>query len=153
MTPISVIELLPSTENQIDTFAHSIKTSILDGDFDYRKYLYQKKMMEKTFELLENDFEFKEFLQKEIEKFGKDGVSFNDLKFELQDRKTWDYSMTGDSELENLIEQKKKIDEAVKARQKLLQTTKKPFADIDTGEIIHPASYSSKTFIKSSTKK
>lgn len=153
MTASSVIELMPSTLEQVQTFSQMMKNSILNGEFDYKKFLYQKNMIEKTLSVISDDEEVKDFIQNEIEKYGKEGVGFNDLNFQLQGRKTWDYSKTEDSELFKLEKQKKELEMKIKERQKLLQTAKKPFADIETGEIIHPASYSEKTFIKSSVKK
>jgi len=149
MTPTSVIELMPSTNDQIELFSNYIKLSILNSETDFRKFLYQKKLIEKTFDAISESPEIKEFIENEIEKYGKEGVSFNDLKFELKGRKTWNYDNTGDSELKELERQKAELDAKIKNRQKLLQTASKPFADIDTGEIIHPAFYTEKTFVKS----
>lgn len=153
MTPISVIELMPSTEEQIQSFSVQAKNKILSGEYDFKKFLYQKKMIEKTLEAIYEDEEVKELMHNEIEKYGKEGVGFNDLKFELGNRKTWDYSNTDDTELFALETQKKEIEKQIKERQKILQTAKKPFADVETGEIIYPASYSEKTYIKTTTKK
>lgn len=153
MTPISVIELMPSTSDQIKSFAEQVKDQILNGDYDFRKFLYQKKLIEKTFETISEDKELKEYFENEIEKFGKEGVAFNDLRFEIGSRKTWEYSNTGDTELFRLEEEKKMLEAKIKERQRLLQTSKKPFADVETGEIIYPAYYSEKTFIKSSQTK
>lgn len=148
----SVIELMPSTAQQVDNFSNQITNAILNGEFDFKRFLYQKKMIEKTFEAISENEQVKAYLEKEIEKYGKEGVGFNDLKFELAGRKSWDYSQTGDSELFRLEEQKKDLEAKIKIRQKMLQTANKPFADVDTGEIIHPASYSEKTYIKTSVK-
>ena len=49
MTPTSVIELMPSTNDQIELFSNYIKLSILNSETDFRKFLYQKKLIEKTF--------------------------------------------------------------------------------------------------------
>ena len=36
MTPISVIELMPSTSDQVKSFAEQVKDQILNGDYDFR---------------------------------------------------------------------------------------------------------------------
>lgn len=148
ITPVSVINLMPETNEQIKNFAQQVKEQLLNGEYDYRKFLYQKRFIEKTLEAISEDKEVKDYLEKEIEKYGKEGSGFNDVRFELSERKTWDYSKTGDSTLSDLENKKKLIDEQIKARQKLLQTAKKEFADVETGEIIFPASYSSKSYIR-----
>jgi len=87
MTPISVIELMPSTSDQVKSFAEQVKDQILNGDYDFRKFLYQKKLIEKTFETINEDKELKAYFEKEIEKYGIEGVGFNDLRFEIGRRK------------------------------------------------------------------
>ena len=39
MTPTSVIELMPSTNDQIELFSNYIKLSILNSETDFRKLL------------------------------------------------------------------------------------------------------------------
>ncbi len=153
MTPISVIELMPSTSDQVQNFAEQVKDQILNGDYDFRKFLYQKKLIEKTFETISEDKELKAYFEKEIEKYGAEGVGFNDLRFEIGSRKTWDYSKTGDVELFQMEKEREELDKKIEARRKWLQTTKH-IADEETGEIlIYPASYREKTFIRSSKRK
>ena len=80
MTPVSVIELMPSTSDQVKSFAEQVKDQILNGDYDFRKFLYQKKLIEKTFETISEDKELKEYFENEIEKFGKEGEAYNELR-------------------------------------------------------------------------
>lgn len=150
MTALSVLELMPTTSEQVESFSGQMIEKILNGEVEPAKILYFKKLQEKTFDAILENAEVKDFIEREIDKHGKEGISFNDTKFELAGRKTWDYSQTEDSELFKLEAEKKELEQKIKDRQKLLQTAKKPFADVDTGEIIYPASYSEKTYIKSS---
>lgn len=153
MTPLSVLELMPTTSEQVESFSGQMIEKILNGEVEPAKILYYKKLQEKTFDAILENEEVKDFIEREIDKHGKEGISFNDTKFELAGRKSWDYSQTGDSYLFELEAQKKELEQKIKDRQKLLQTAKKEFADVDTGEIIYPASYSEKTYIKSSIRK
>ena len=66
MTPTSVIELMPSTNDQIELFSNYIKLSILNSENDFRKFLYQKKLIEKTFDAISESPEIKEFIENEI---------------------------------------------------------------------------------------
>lgn len=151
MTAISVIELMPSTVESVEGFKEQVKMQLLNGDYDFRKFLYQKKLIEKTFDAIAEDEEVKDFLEKEIEKYGKEGAAFNDITFKIGSRKTWDYSQTGDKELFRLEEQKKELETQIKSRKKILETAKKPqkIVDTETGEVldVFPANYSEKTFI------
>lgn len=149
-TAISVLELMPTTAEQVENFSNQIIDEILNGEVEPQKILYFKKLQEKTFDTILENPQVKDFIEREIEKYGKEGIAYNDTRFELAGRKTWDYSQTEDSELFKLEAEKKELEQRIKDRQKLLQTAKKPFADVDTGEIIYPASYSEKTYIKSS---
>lgn len=153
MTPLSVLELMPTTSEQVESFSGQMIEKILNGEVSTAQFLYYKKMNEKVFETISEHPQVKDYFHSEIEKYGKEGLSFNDTKFELAGRKSWDYSQTGDSYLFELESQKKELEQKIKDRQKLLQTAKKEFADVDTGEIIYPASYSEKTYIKSSIRK
>ena len=153
MTPISVIELMPSTSDQVKSFAEQVKDQILNGDYDFRKFLYQKKLIEKTFETINEDKELKAYFEKEIEKYGIEGVGFNDLRFEIGRRKTWDYSNTGDMELFQMEKEKEELDKKIEARRRWLQGIK-PEIDKETGEILlSPAYYREKTFIRANKRK
>lgn len=153
MIATTCIEQMPSTNEQVDMFAQQVKQEILSGFYDYRQFLYQKVFIEKTLNTIYEDLEIKEYMQKEIEKHGKEGVGFNDVKYTIEGRKTWDYSQTGDSELADLLAQEKELKEKIKERQKILQVAKKPFANVETGEIIHPAFYTEKSYIKTTKNK
>lgn len=153
MTVLSVLELMPTTNQQVENFSSQMIEKILNGEVETAKFLYYKKMNEKVFDTILENPQVKKYLENEIEKHGKDGLNYNDTNFQLHGRKSWDYSKTGDTQLFELEKQKKELEQKIKDRQRLLQTAKKEFADVDTGEIIYPASYSEKTFIKSSIRK
>lgn len=161
MTAVSVLMLMPETKEQIATFSAQIKEQILDGSFDFRKYLYLKHAMEKTFDNIKNDDEVKAYIDKETSKYGAEGTGYHDMKIELAGRKIWDYSQTGDTQLFELEAQKKELEEKIKERQKYLQNFKITI-DPHTGEIkypegyregLFPASYKEKTYVKTTISK
>lgn len=157
MTPISVMKLMPETKEQVESFASHVKNEILEGKIDFKELLFQKAFIEKTLSAIFEDPEIKKLIEGEIEKYGKEGVGFRDVKFELMSRRSYDYSKTNDAEYLAIDAAAKKASEKLKERQKFLQTLTKPIEILnsDTGEIemIYPAAQSVTTYVKSTIKK
>lgn len=150
---VDTLDVMPSTNEQVQKFTSLIKEEILSGRYDFKKFLQQKNFIEKSLAAISDDPQIKSLMIDEIEKYGKDGVGYNDLKFTVESRRNYDYSQTNDSTFLELEAKKKEIEAELKARQKFLQTIQKPVADPETGELIYPASVKHTTYIKSSTKK
>ena len=129
-----VLELMPSTEEQVQSFSSQIKDQILSGAIDWKKLLYQKKLMEKTLDAIFKDKAVDDLISEEIEKYGKGGIGINDLKFELSGKTTFDFKNCGDSKVLELEEELKKRKEFLK------NIPASCIADPETGEMIYRAS-------------
>ena len=137
-----VLELMPSTEEQVQSFSSQIKDQILSGAIDWKKLLYQKKLMEKTLDAIFKDKAVDDLISEEIEKYGKGGIGINDLKFELSGKTTFDFKNCGDSKVLELEEELKKRKEFLK------NIPASGIADPETGEMIYRASSTYSPFIK-----
>jgi len=153
----STLSALPETPDQIKYFAEKAKAELLNGQIDFRTLQYQKTCIERTLDAIFGDAEVKAFICGEVEKYGKEGCTFKDAKFEIASRKTWDYSKTNDAEIEVLEQKAKAAANDLKDRQKFLQTLSKPIEVLnnETGEVetIYPGTFSESTFIKTTFKK
>ena len=156
-TALSQLSHLPTTLAQVQSFAAAAKNEILSGSVDLKELLYKKKCIERTLEAIFDDEKVNEVIKDEITKYGKEGAGYNDAKFEIASRKSWDYSKTNDAEIEVLEQKAKGAANNLKDRQKFLQTLTKPIEVLnnETGEVetIYPAAFSESTFIKTTLKK
>lgn len=156
-TALSQLSYLPTTLAQVQSFAANAKQEILSGSVDLKELLYKKKCIERTLEAIFDDEKVNEVIKDEITKYGKEGAGYNDAKFEIASRKSWDYSKTNDAEIEVLEQKAKGAANNLKDRQKFLQTLTKPIEVLnnETGEVetIYPAAFSESTFIKTTFKK
>lgn len=156
-TALSQLSHLPTTLTQVQSFAAAAKNEILSGSVDLKELLYKKKCIERTLEAIFDDEKVNEVIKDEITKYGKEGAGYNDAKFEISSRKSWDYSKTNDAEIEVLEQKAKAAANNLKDRQKFLQTITKPIEHVDpiSGEVatIYPAAFSESTYIKTTFKK
>ena len=156
-TALSQLSYLPTTLAQVQSFAAAAKNEILSGSVDLKELLYKKKCIERTLEAIFDDEKVNEVIKEEITKYGKDGAGYNDAKFEIASRKSWDYSQTNDAEYAALEKRAKESSELLKQRQKFLQTLTKPveLVNNETGEVetIYPAAHSESEYIKTTFKK
>ena len=156
-TALSQLSYLPTTLAQVQSFAAAAKNEILSGSVDLKELLYKKKCIERTLEAIFDDEKVNEVIKEEITKYGKDGAGYNDAKFEIASRKSWDYSQTNDKEFDILEQKAKAAANDLKDRQKFLQTLSKPIEVLnnETGEIetIYPAAFRQSEYIKTTFKK
>ena len=85
----------------------------------------------------------------ETRKYEGEGKSFvyNGVKFTVQERPTYDYSVCEDETYKELLEQKERLDAKVKDREAFLKALKEPVACITHGNTIYPPSKKSKTVV------
>lgn len=152
----STLSVLPNTKTEIQSFATIAKQQLLSGCIDFKRILFQKACIERSFDAIFSDPEVKEFIESEISKYGKDGVGFEDAKFQISSRKSYTYDQTNDSEIKALESAKKEVETGLKERQKFLQTLKHSIDVVnkETGEVetIFPAAFTETTYIKTTLK-
>lgn len=143
------LQKLPISREGVELFASQMVSDILDGRIDLKSLLYQKKIIEMTLERIFDNEEVKDMCIDAISQYGKEGAGYAGAKIEVMSRKTWDYSNTGDSAIEELMGKQELLKKKLATRQKFLQTIpSKGIADPETGEMIYPASNTSKDYIK-----
>lgn len=136
MNTISVIELMPSTKEELETFIAKLKPEIINGD--PISAAVQIKAIEELLKRLRADKDIREAVISELEKHADGKTTAGGNKLELCETGI-KYHYNGDSELNDLLAQEKELKEKIKARQKLLQGLDKSYFDTDTGEEILPA--------------
>lgn len=138
---IAQLSHLPETRQQIQSFVSSAKLEILNGQWSAQELLYKKKMIDETLKQLFDDEDVKLYLMDEIDKFGKEGVSFQDAKIEIKSKRIFDFSGCNDSYYQKNKSDMESLKKTVSEREKFLKTLQKPMADPETGEVINPPSF------------
>lgn len=138
---ISQLSYLPETRQQIQSFVRSAKAEILDGQWSAQELLYKKKMIDETLKQLFDDNEVKKYLMDEVEKFGKEGIGYQDAKIEIKSKRTFDFSKCGDSNYEKSKSEFDTLKKQISEREKFLKMLQKPIADPESGEMIQPPSF------------
>lgn len=124
--------------------------SILNGEIDPLKALATLKHMENIVSAIKQDPSVTSLIEDEIAKYGK-GEKPTAYGFEISSssRKTYDYSVCGDYQLETLESEAKAKTELVKDRQKFLQSLNQTIVDAENGgfEIKPPMVKTSSFFV------
>jgi len=134
-TASSTLQILPSTKDEVFSFARKIESELVSGEVNPLDLLRFKKCFDKIFETVKPVLD--EYSREEAEKHGKSFV-YHGLKIELAENGTqYDYSKCGDPELKRLTEKAEKVNRALKDRQTFLKGIKGSIsiADEETGEI------------------
>lgn len=145
ITVLSVVSLMPSTKQQVESFTASIKQSVLDGDVNPLKLLVQLKMIEKVLDVLKDSDVEKEILR-EASKYNKDELAeYDGCKLDVRETGvSYDYDVCGDAEYENILQEKKTVDAKIKQRQAFLKNISGDVYGSD-GVSIYPPAKSSTT--------
>lgn len=137
-SPTGVMNLLPSTGEQVNTFAKGIIQSVKEGHENPLNVMLQIRAMEKAFEVILKSI--KENVLTEADKYP--GVTFNFRGVELAkgDVKTeYDYTVCGDTEWERRKVAFDTAKDRLSERETFLKALKEPLevCDTETGEMIH----------------
>lgn len=167
LTTTNILSLFETTKAERTSFAEDIVERLRNEEADPLKIHLQIKAMEEIINSLTNTTEktnknftlaidYKNMLLNAAEKHGKK-FQLHNAEFSIKEVGTkYDYSNTGDFEVEELEKQATDISEKLKARQKFLQMIPLAGMDIITseGEAIHiyPPSKSSTTAVSVSLK-
>lgn len=136
MTPTSVINLLPSTSDEMNRFANNVIQAVKNGEENPLQMLVQIRAMEKAFKIITE--KIKENYLTESEKYPGDKFEFKGNQIQKGDVHTdYDYTVCGDP----IWNQRKSILDIAKTlldeRQDFLRTLREPMTIVDdeSGEI------------------
>lgn len=149
MSARSIVALFDTNKDQRESFAQQLIDQVVEGHKNPVDISIQLKCMADIVDRVLSNERFKEALVDEVAKHGKGPAGFHNATLQVKEVGTkWDYSNTGDTALETLMAQKKKTEDAIKERQKLLQTIPDSgMADPETGAILSRASKTSSTTV------
>lgn len=145
MTTLSVINVLPSSKEEIATFVQDAKERILAGYENPLKIASQLKAFEEVIKELRDDKDIKEATLKAAEKEGK---TFKQFGAEFQVKETgvkYDYSVCDDAEWNELNAKLETITEQKKARETFLKTIKTDVFDANGVQLVPPVKTSTTT--------
>lgn len=132
MTPTSVINLLPSTSDEVNRFANNVIQSVKNGEENPLQMLLQVRAMEKAFKIITE--KIKENYMSEADKYPGDKFEFKGNEIQKGDVKTeYDYSNTGDIIWEQRVSAMAAAETLVKEREAFLKALKEPITLVDEG--------------------
>jgi len=136
MTPVSVINLLPSTSDEVNRFANNVIQSVKNGEENPLQMLLQVRAMEKAFKIITE--KIKENYLNEADKYPGDKFDFKGNMIQKGDVHTeYDYSVCGDPiwvQRKGILDMAKdQLDE----RQEFLRALREPMTIVDdeSGEV------------------
>lgn len=148
------VQLIQDTRPVADIVAGAV-FNIVEGNVDpMQAYAFLTRYERAIAEIKDNP-RVREVMLKEIAKYGKDGATIGDLVMtQAEAGVKYDYSGCGCSEYEELVQKRSQIDAEIKQLEKCLKAMPvSGMADTNSGEIWFPPVKTSKTIIKTTTKK
>lgn len=138
----------------IADLANNAILAITEGEVDPITAHINLSRMEAAIKRVKDNADVRDITLRELAKYGKK-QSFGDCTLEETEAGVkYDYSMCGDSELNELEALKFEIETKIKARQAFLKHIPiSGVADSTTGEVVYPPVRSSKTIIKTTFSK
>jgi len=123
-TITSTLAILPTTKEQITTFAAKLETELQSGTVNPLDIIRVQKCFEKVFDKVKPTLS--ELARVEAEKYGK-SFEFKGAKIELAEVGVkYDYSKCGHVDYDYLIDQIDKLNERKKNIEAMLKTIKEP---------------------------
>ena len=150
MEAISTITLLPYTSEERALYVRMIKESVLNGDIDALKFRVHLKQLEAILNELLYDRDITDLTMTEAQKYGSKSFDAQGAKFTITERK--DYDFTEDPTYNELTSKINALKAKLKERESILKIISEPLADPETGEMINPATYTTKQVISVSIK-
>lgn len=147
------IQLLRETATPAVLAQNAIQ-AVVDGEIDPITAHINVSKMEQAIKTFKADDRVRDITLRELSRYGKRGV-FGDCTLEEAEAGVrYDFSICGDSRLEELYKMRQAIDEDIKEREAFLKSI--PLSGValpDTGEVVYPPAKTSKTIIKTTFKK
>jgi len=129
-------------------------SAVVNGDIDPIEAHIQISRMEAAIKQFKDDTQVRDITLREMSKYGK-SHQFGDCRLEeCESGVKYDYSMCGDSRLNDMYKTLEALKMDIKEREMMLRNMPvSGLADPDTGEVLFPPARSSKTTIKTTFKK
>lgn len=147
------IQLLRETATPAVLASNAIQ-AVVDGEIDPITAHINVSKMERAIKTFKEDERVRDITLRELGKYGKKHA-FGDCTLEEAEAGTrYDYSICGDSRLEELYKMRQSLDDEIKQRETFLKSV--PLSGValpDTGEVVYPPAKTSKTIIKTTFKK
>ncbi len=124
------IRVNPTNKTELSVYVKSVKDELLSGNYDMLQVAGLLKSMEETAKQLKADSDIKDAILEEAAKYPDKTIDLDKFKLTKRDSVTYDYSECGDEVYNQMVEDKKQLDEQIKARQEMLKTG----VDPSTGE-------------------
>lgn len=140
-TTISLIALFPENKEQLKSFTDSVINYVTSGSASALKTDVRLKVMEESIKLIRDGIKADVIAEAEKESSDKP-FSFMGIKsIQITSRATWNYSKCAYHE--ELKEKENEAKENVKRVEKIMQVIGVAVADVETGEILEPATQTS----------
>jgi hypothetical protein len=136
-SPISLLNYLPSTGEQVNTFANGIVRSVKDGQENPLNVMLQIRAMEKAFKVIMD--QIKDEVVTEADKYPGTTFKFRGVDLAKGDVSTsYDYTICGDTEWERRKVDADSAKEKLSEREAFLKALKEPVTIVDemTGEVV-----------------
>ena len=129
--------------------AHAIVEDVVENGANPLDYEPILKVLEDIRKEVKGNKRYLESLEMETNKYSGEGKSFlyNGVKFTVQNRPTFDFSVCEDETYSELKEQKDILDAKIKDREAFLKALKEPVVDMNYGNTIFPPAKKSKTVV------
>lgn len=149
MNEIALIKGLPISKQGVIDIAHAIVEDVVENGANPLDYEPILKVLEDIRKEVKGNKRYLDVLEMETNKYSGEGKSFlyKGVKFTVQNRRTYDFSVCEDETYQSLLEQKAELDRRVKEREAFLKTLKEPVADTNYGNTIYPPATKSKTVV------
>lgn len=136
MTPTSVINLLPSTSDEMNRFANNVIQAVKNGEENPLQMLVQIRAMEKAFKIITDKIQ--DNLLTEAGNHPENKFEFKGNFIEKSEFVTYDFSQCGDPTFERLEVDYNTAKDRLDERKALLKTLKEPtpMGDTVTGELV-----------------
>jgi hypothetical protein len=122
MNVLSTLKVMPETKAEIRTFAESLISSIQFGEVDPLEVDGRLKAMEELIGMVRKSQEMQECILHEAYLHGKKSFELGNFKYQIKEVGVkYDFTGCNDIELEDLVNEKKEIDEKIKDKQKFLK--------------------------------
>jgi hypothetical protein len=143
---------VPVSKSGVAKIASALKENILNGEINVFEFISKVEILKNALEELRKDRDVVEAVLSEVEKYGREG-EWREVKIKQIEAGTkYDFSMTGDPVILQLLKKQEELKEKMKEREKFLKNI--PYEGIteldeETGEyskIYPPVKSSTTTF-------
>lgn len=147
--------LIIQDTRSVADIVESAVNNIVEGNIDPMQAYAVLTTFERAIAKIKDNMHVRDICLRELSKYGKNGATIGEFTFtEAEAGIKYDYSQCGCSEYDELIAKRADIDAEIKQLEKCLKAMPVGgMADTMTGEVWYPPTKTSKTIIKTTTKR